>query len=123
MLYAQILNSAHCIFLPNTGKYAEYLLSMLCNSVTLVSQSFQFTYNLKFCFQFLIAPARCLFPPPWQLFHLLLPLQMHGDTVQNQLVVQCVEIPLYLTLYSPAIDWILQCIAYRAPEVNDIVTM
>uniref|UniRef100_A0A8V0YXJ6 VPS35 endosomal protein-sorting factor-like n=1 Tax=Gallus gallus TaxID=9031 RepID=A0A8V0YXJ6_CHICK len=43
--------------------------------------------------------------------------QIHGDTVQNQLVVQCVEIPLYLTLYSPAIDWILQCIAYRAPEV------
>uniref|UniRef100_A0A8C3FXM4 VPS35 endosomal protein-sorting factor-like n=1 Tax=Chrysemys picta bellii TaxID=8478 RepID=A0A8C3FXM4_CHRPI len=43
--------------------------------------------------------------------------QMHGDTVQNQLVVQCVEIPSYLTLYSPAIDWILQCIAYRAPEV------
>nr|XP_009681723.1 PREDICTED: UPF0505 protein C16orf62 homolog isoform X1 [Struthio camelus australis] len=43
--------------------------------------------------------------------------QVHGDTVQNQLVVQCVEIPLYLTLYSPAIDWILQCIAYRAPEV------
>uniref|UniRef100_A0A8C3LFN7 VPS35 endosomal protein-sorting factor-like n=1 Tax=Chrysolophus pictus TaxID=9089 RepID=A0A8C3LFN7_CHRPC len=43
--------------------------------------------------------------------------QIHGDTVQNQLVVQCVEIPLYLTLYSPAIDWILQCIAYRAPEI------
>ncbi|OXB58794.1 hypothetical protein ASZ78_015992 [Callipepla squamata] len=43
--------------------------------------------------------------------------QIHGDTVQNQLIVQCVEIPLYLTLYSPAIDWILQCIAYRAPEV------
>lgn len=42
--------------------------------------------------------------------------QVHGDTVQNLLVVQCVEIPLYLTLYSPAIDWILQCIAYRAPE-------
>uniref|UniRef100_A0A8C8RNG5 VPS35 endosomal protein-sorting factor-like n=1 Tax=Pelusios castaneus TaxID=367368 RepID=A0A8C8RNG5_9SAUR len=35
--------------------------------------------------------------------------QIHGDTVQNQLVVQCVEIPLYLTLYSPAIDWILHC--------------
>ncbi|XP_054246914.1 VPS35 endosomal protein-sorting factor-like isoform X2 [Indicator indicator] len=43
--------------------------------------------------------------------------QIHEDTVQNQLVEQCVEIPLYLTLYSPAIDWILQCIAYRAPEV------
>uniref|UniRef100_A0A8C5U3N6 VPS35 endosomal protein-sorting factor-like n=1 Tax=Malurus cyaneus samueli TaxID=2593467 RepID=A0A8C5U3N6_9PASS len=42
--------------------------------------------------------------------------QIHGDTVQNQLVVQGVEIPLYLTLYSPAIDWILQCIAYHAPD-------
>uniref|UniRef100_A0A803U0W8 VPS35 endosomal protein-sorting factor-like n=1 Tax=Anolis carolinensis TaxID=28377 RepID=A0A803U0W8_ANOCA len=42
--------------------------------------------------------------------------QIHGDTVQNQLVVQCVEMPLYLTLYSPAIDWILQCISYRAAE-------
>uniref|UniRef100_A0A8C3UVS6 VPS35 endosomal protein-sorting factor-like n=1 Tax=Catharus ustulatus TaxID=91951 RepID=A0A8C3UVS6_CATUS len=45
--------------------------------------------------------------------------QIHGDTVQNQLVVQCVEIPLYLTLYSPAIDWILQCIAYHAPDCCD----
>uniref|UniRef100_F6TI45 VPS35 endosomal protein-sorting factor-like n=1 Tax=Ornithorhynchus anatinus TaxID=9258 RepID=F6TI45_ORNAN len=44
--------------------------------------------------------------------------QIHGDTVQNQLVVQGVEIPLYLTLYSPAIDWILQCVAYHAPEVT-----
>ncbi|XP_032559633.1 VPS35 endosomal protein sorting factor-like isoform X1 [Chiroxiphia lanceolata] len=43
--------------------------------------------------------------------------QIHGDTVQNQLVGQRVEMPLYLTLYSPAIDWILQCIAYHAPEV------
>ncbi|XP_063286402.1 VPS35 endosomal protein-sorting factor-like [Pelobates fuscus] len=42
--------------------------------------------------------------------------QIHSDTVQNQLAVQAVEIPIYLTLYSPAIDWILQCIAYRAPE-------
>ncbi|KAK2533362.1 hypothetical protein Q9233_004576 [Columba guinea] len=47
--------------------------------------------------------------------------QIHGDTVQNQLVVQCVEFPLYLTLYSPAIDWILQCIAYRAPEVSVVL--
>ncbi|XP_007891938.1 VPS35 endosomal protein-sorting factor-like isoform X1 [Callorhinchus milii] len=42
--------------------------------------------------------------------------QIHGETVQNQLAVQRVEIPIYLTLYSPAIDWILQCIAYKAPE-------
>ncbi|TRY58965.1 hypothetical protein DNTS_033933 [Danionella cerebrum] len=43
--------------------------------------------------------------------------QIHGDSVQNQLVMQRVEIPIYLTLYSPAINWILQCVAYRAPEV------
>uniref|UniRef100_A0A672JY25 VPS35 endosomal protein-sorting factor-like n=1 Tax=Sinocyclocheilus grahami TaxID=75366 RepID=A0A672JY25_SINGR len=43
--------------------------------------------------------------------------QIHGESVQNQLVQQRVEIPIYLTLYSPAIHWILQCVAYRAPEV------
>ena len=44
--------------------------------------------------------------------------QIHGDSVQNQLVLQHVEIPQYLTLYSPAIHWILQCVAYRAPDVR-----
>ncbi|XP_077062071.1 VPS35 endosomal protein-sorting factor-like isoform X3 [Siphateles boraxobius] len=43
--------------------------------------------------------------------------QIHGESVQNQLGLQRVEIPIYLTLYSPAIHWILQCVAYRAPEV------
>uniref|UniRef100_A0A672FKW2 VPS35 endosomal protein-sorting factor-like n=1 Tax=Salarias fasciatus TaxID=181472 RepID=A0A672FKW2_SALFA len=42
--------------------------------------------------------------------------QISGETVRNQLVLQRVEPPEYLTLYSPAINWILQCIAYRAPE-------
>uniref|UniRef100_A0A8C8ATJ5 VPS35 endosomal protein-sorting factor-like n=1 Tax=Otus sunia TaxID=257818 RepID=A0A8C8ATJ5_9STRI len=60
-----------------------------------------------------VAPIKYLFTTTC---FCLLFQQIHGDTVQNQLVVQCVEIPLYLTLYSPAIDWILQCIAYRAPE-------
>lgn len=44
--------------------------------------------------------------------------QIHGESVQNQLVLQRVEIPIYLTLYSPAIHWILQCVAYSAPEVH-----
>lgn len=44
--------------------------------------------------------------------------QIGGESVQNLLVVQRVEVPEYLTLYSPAINWILQCIAYRAPEVR-----
>ncbi|XP_076122987.1 VPS35 endosomal protein-sorting factor-like [Alosa pseudoharengus] len=42
--------------------------------------------------------------------------QIHGDSVQSQLVLQRVEVPAYLTLYSPAIHWILQCVSYRAPE-------
>ncbi|XP_041829823.1 VPS35 endosomal protein-sorting factor-like [Melanotaenia boesemani] len=42
--------------------------------------------------------------------------QISSESIQNQLVIQRVEVPEYLTLYSPAINWILQCIAYRAPE-------
>lgn len=42
--------------------------------------------------------------------------QISSQSVQNQLIQQKVEAPEYLTLYSPAINWILQCIAYRAPE-------
>ncbi|XP_070269831.1 VPS35 endosomal protein-sorting factor-like isoform X2 [Myotis yumanensis] len=42
--------------------------------------------------------------------------QIHGDTVQNHLAVQGVELSSYLPLYSPAMDWIFQCISYRAPE-------
>lgn len=44
--------------------------------------------------------------------------QISSQSVQNQLIQQKVEAPEYLTLYSPAINWILQCIAYRAPEVS-----
>lgn len=44
--------------------------------------------------------------------------QISSESVQNQLVLQRVEVPEYLTLYSPAINWILQCIAYRAPEAR-----
>lgn len=47
--------------------------------------------------------------------------QISGDSVQRQLHVQRVEVPVYLTLYSPAINWILQCIAYRAPEVRHLL--
>uniref|UniRef100_A0A8C2SHM3 VPS35 endosomal protein-sorting factor-like n=1 Tax=Capra hircus TaxID=9925 RepID=A0A8C2SHM3_CAPHI len=42
--------------------------------------------------------------------------QIHGDTVQNQLVLQGVELPSYLPLYSPAMDWVFQCVSYHAPE-------
>uniref|UniRef100_A0A8C2SJC9 VPS35 endosomal protein-sorting factor-like n=1 Tax=Capra hircus TaxID=9925 RepID=A0A8C2SJC9_CAPHI len=44
--------------------------------------------------------------------------QIHGDTVQNQLVLQGVELPSYLPLYSPAMDWVFQCVSYHAPEVT-----
>ncbi|XP_061562437.1 VPS35 endosomal protein-sorting factor-like isoform X2 [Phycodurus eques] len=42
--------------------------------------------------------------------------QISGESVRSQLITQRVEMPEYLTLYSPAINWILQCSAYRAPE-------
>ena len=32
------------------------------------------------------------------------------------------EMPQYLQLYPPALDWILQCIAQKSPEVRKICT-
>ncbi|XP_068610312.1 VPS35 endosomal protein-sorting factor-like [Brachionichthys hirsutus] len=50
-------------------------------------------------------------------FDLLSTFRQIGDeSVQRQLALQRVEMSEYLTLYSPAINWILQSIAYRAPE-------
>uniref|UniRef100_UPI00358F8339 VPS35 endosomal protein-sorting factor-like isoform X2 n=1 Tax=Myxine glutinosa TaxID=7769 RepID=UPI00358F8339 len=42
--------------------------------------------------------------------------QLHVDSVQNLLALQGLDMSTYLTLYSPAIDWILQCVAYHASE-------
>uniref|UniRef100_A0A670YJE1 VPS35 endosomal protein-sorting factor-like n=1 Tax=Pseudonaja textilis TaxID=8673 RepID=A0A670YJE1_PSETE len=83
---------------PLVAVYARAYLSMPCFGFT-VNPSF-FSHHLDFLVTI------CFGCSP----------QVHGDTVQNQLVAQGVEIPSYLTLYSPAIDWILQCIAYRAAE-------
>ncbi|XP_038064522.1 VPS35 endosomal protein-sorting factor-like [Patiria miniata] len=46
--------------------------------------------------------------------------QLRGDSVQNILAIQRLEMANYLSLYSPALDWILQCIAHHATE--DILT-
>ncbi|XP_070579924.1 VPS35 endosomal protein-sorting factor-like [Ptychodera flava] len=43
-------------------------------------------------------------------------VQLQGDSVQNLLAVQRLDMSTYLTLYSPALDWILQCIAYQASD-------
>ncbi|XP_019615665.1 PREDICTED: UPF0505 protein C16orf62 homolog isoform X2 [Branchiostoma belcheri] len=42
--------------------------------------------------------------------------QLQGDSVQNILAVQQLEMAQYLHLYTPALDWILQCVAHRASE-------
>ncbi|XP_064636614.1 VPS35 endosomal protein-sorting factor-like [Lineus longissimus] len=42
--------------------------------------------------------------------------QLQSDSVQNILAVQKVEMPRYLTLYSPALDWLLQSIAHNASD-------
>ncbi|XP_015778562.1 PREDICTED: UPF0505 protein C16orf62 homolog [Acropora digitifera] len=49
--------------------------------------------------------------------------QLQSDTVQNTLAEQQLEMPQYLQLYPPALDWILQCIAQKSPEstINDIL--
>ncbi|XP_029646027.1 VPS35 endosomal protein sorting factor-like [Octopus sinensis] len=40
--------------------------------------------------------------------------QTQEDGVQNVLARQKLETPKYLTLYSPALDWLLQCLAHEA---------
>ncbi|XP_071966062.1 VPS35 endosomal protein-sorting factor-like isoform X2 [Antedon mediterranea] len=42
--------------------------------------------------------------------------QLQKDSVQNILAIQRLEMVNYLSLYSPALDWILQCIAHKASE-------
>ncbi|KAL4240173.1 hypothetical protein ACF0H5_000967 [Mactra antiquata] len=42
--------------------------------------------------------------------------QVQGDSVQNTLAVQKMEMPKYLTLFSPGLDWLLQCIAHKASD-------
>ncbi|XP_068761275.1 VPS35 endosomal protein-sorting factor-like [Montipora capricornis] len=42
--------------------------------------------------------------------------QLQSDSVQNILAEQRLEMPQYLQLYPPALDWILQCIAQKSPE-------
>ncbi len=37
--------------------------------------------------------------------------------IQNTLVVQHLDLQAYMLLYVPAVDWIMQCIAYNASEV------
>lgn len=36
--------------------------------------------------------------------------------MKETLIKQNVDVPTYLTLYPPALDWILQCVAYKASE-------
>ena len=46
--------------------------------------------------------------------------QIQGESVQNILAAQKVEMPRYLHLLSPALDWILQCLAHQSTE--DLLT-
>ena len=47
-------------------------------------------------------------------------LQLNSDHVQNALGLQGLGMPQYIHLYWPAIEWILQCIAYKASEVRTL---
>ncbi|XP_046855573.1 VPS35 endosomal protein-sorting factor-like isoform X2 [Xenia sp. Carnegie-2017] len=42
--------------------------------------------------------------------------QLQTDVVQNTLAKQNISPSEYLQLYTPALDWIVQCIAFKSPE-------
>ncbi|BFZ02646.1 hypothetical protein BsWGS_05685 [Bradybaena similaris] len=75
-----------------------YARCYLCRVGILVAPSFK--SHIPQCFEDFIAT-----------FH-----QVQGDSVQNILAVQKLELPRYLSLFSPALDWILQCLAHEASE-------
>ena len=45
-------------------------------------------------------------------------LQVVTDYVQNTLAVQRLDLQGYMMLYVPAVDWIMQCLAYNSSEVG-----
>lgn len=42
--------------------------------------------------------------------------KVQEDGVQNTLARQKLETPKYLTLYCPALDWLMQCLAHQATD-------
>lgn len=61
----------------------------------------------------LLTTTHSPFPPP----------QLNTDQVQNTLVMQGLDMPEYMYLYWPAVEWILQCIAHKATEVQVYTTV
>ena len=49
---------------------------------------------------------------------LSLSLQLNSDQVQNILAIQGLTMADYMFLFWPAVEWMLQCIAYKASEVS-----
>ena len=49
--------------------------------------------------------------------------QMKGVAIKDKLVKQNLDMPTYVQLFPPALDWLLQCIAYKASEsaLSDIL--
>ncbi|XP_057310899.1 VPS35 endosomal protein-sorting factor-like [Hydractinia symbiolongicarpus] len=50
--------------------------------------------------------------------------QLKEGVVQNKLAAQGLSMPTYLQLFPPALDWLLQCIAYKASDtaLTEILT-
>ncbi|KAK3713118.1 hypothetical protein RRG08_036730 [Elysia crispata] len=77
---------------------AVYLRCYLCRIGILVAPRFK--NHVPTCFEDFIAT-----------FHLV-----QGECVQNTLAIQKVEMPRYLSLFCPGLDFILQCLAHQASE-------
>ncbi|GFO28653.1 upf0505 protein c16orf62-like protein [Plakobranchus ocellatus] len=106
-----------CYNFLNTGEYSEalerltmmtrgvgdplvalYIRCYLCRVGILVAPRFK--THIPWCFEDFIST-----------FH-----QVQGECVQNTLAIQKLEMPRYLSLFCPGLDFILQCLAHQAPE-------
>ncbi|XP_053393595.1 VPS35 endosomal protein-sorting factor-like isoform X2 [Mercenaria mercenaria] len=106
-----------CYSFLNTGEYADALrrLSQMISGmgdplVSLYAKCFLSRVGIA------VAPSiRDHLLPMFDGFLATYP-QVQGDSVQNILAIQKLEMPRYLTLFSPGLDWLLQCIAHKASD-------
>ncbi|XP_052263042.1 VPS35 endosomal protein-sorting factor-like isoform X1 [Dreissena polymorpha] len=106
-----------CYSFLNPGEYADALqrLSVMIRGVgdplvALYAKCFLSRVGMA------VAPSiRDHLSPMFEDFLATFP-QVSGDSVQNTLAIQKLEMPRYLTLFSPGLDWLLQCIANKASD-------
>jgi len=113
-----------CYSFLTTGEYSQALLR-LCKQIRGIADPLTAVYARAYLCRvgIIVAPkVRDHLNPCW-FDYLSTYNQLNQSLVQDQLVKQNLDMPSYLQLFPPALDWLLQCIAYKSSEneLSDIL--